>query len=185
VRRTQHRADVAGIAHAPQRHADRAGRLRELLDAVGLPPDAGNRFPHQFSGGQRQRISIARALATHPRVLVADEPVSALDVSVRAQILNLLADLVEQYSLTLVFVSHDLSVVRHVCDTVAVMHRGRLVEMGPTDKVYDAPEHPYTRRLVASIPTIRRALSGVDAAELAREAAEAGEDPTDTEDDDA
>ncbi len=164
-----------------QGHRHRSGRLRELLAAVGLQPDAGDRFPHQFSGGQRQRISIARALATSPSVLVADEPVSSLDVSVRAQILNLLADLVAEYSLTLVFVSHDLSVVQRVCDTVAVLHDGELVELGPTSQLYDAPRHPYTRRLVASIPTVRRALAGVDAATLARATAAAGADPPDVE----
>jgi peptide/nickel transport system ATP-binding protein len=141
------------------RHGDRAGRLRELLDAVGLPQDAASRYPHQFSGGQRQRISIARALAPHPKVLVADEPVSALDVSVRAQILNLLADLVERYDLTLVFVSHDLSVVRHVCDTVAVMREGEIVELGDVEQVYQAPKHEYTRELIAAAPTLRAALA--------------------------
>ena len=127
-----------------------AGRVAEMLNAVGLPPDAAERFPHQFSGGQRQRIAIARALICEPRILVADEPVSALDVSVRAQVLNLLADLVDKYRLTLVFVSHDLGVVKHLCDTVAVMHQGRIVESGPTGQVYAAPEHEYTQRLVAS-----------------------------------
>lgn len=122
-------------------------------------------------------------MSTRPSVLVADEPVSALDVSVRAQILNLLADLVEEYSLTLVFVSHDLSVVRHVCDTVAVMHRGQPVEIGPTDRVYERPEHAYTRRLVAAVPTLRRALAGVSAVELANAVVAAGADPTDTEED--
>ncbi|MET0133076.1 MAG: ATP-binding cassette domain-containing protein [Kibdelosporangium sp.] len=141
------------------RNADRGSRLRELLDAVGLPQDAANRYPHQFSGGQRQRISIARALAPHPKVLVADEPVSALDVSVRAQILNLLADLVERYDLTLVFVSHDLSVIRHVCDTVAVMRDGEIVEIGDVEQVYQAPEHDYTRELIAAAPTLRAALA--------------------------
>ena len=126
------------------------GRIAEMLDAVGLPQEAADRFPHQFSGGQRQRIAIARALICEPRILVADEPVSALDVSVRAQVLNLLSDLVDKYRLTLVFVSHDLGVVRHLCDTVAVMHRGRIVENGPTERVYTAPEHEYTKRLVAS-----------------------------------
>jgi peptide/nickel transport system ATP-binding protein len=150
------------------RPLDAPARVRELLDAVGLPPDAGDRYPHQFSGGQRQRISIARALAPRPSVLVADEPVSALDVSVRAQILNLLADLVERFRLTLVFVSHDLSVVRHVCDTIAVLHRGELVELGPSAQVAGAPEHPYTRRLVAAVPTIRAALAGRTASDLAR-----------------
>jgi peptide/nickel transport system ATP-binding protein len=151
---------------AGKRGVDVRGRVRELLDAVGLPPDAGERYPHQFSGGQRQRIAIARALAPQPSVLVADEPVSALDVSVRAQILNLLADLVEQFRLTLVFVSHDLTVVRRVCDTIAVMHRGELVELGPAAQVAEAPEHPYTRRLVAAVPTIRGALAGRTAADL-------------------
>ena len=127
-----------------------AGKLAEMLNAVGLPPDSADRFPHQFSGGQRQRIAIARALICEPRILVADEPVSALDVSVRAQVLNLLSDLVDKYRLTLVFVSHDLGVVKHLCDTVAVMHQGRIVESGPTGQVYANPGHEYTRRLVAS-----------------------------------
>ncbi|ALG06125.1 ATP-binding cassette domain-containing protein [Kibdelosporangium phytohabitans] len=134
-------------------------RLAELLDAVGLPQEAASRYPHQFSGGQRQRISIARALAPNPKVLIADEPVSALDVSVRAQILNLLADLVERYELTLVFVSHDLSVVRHVCDTVAVMRRGEIVELGDVEQVYRHPSHEYTRELIAAAPTLRTALA--------------------------
>jgi peptide/nickel transport system ATP-binding protein len=160
--------DIVAEPLAGRREADVPGRVRELLAAVGLPPDAADRYPHQFSGGQRQRISIARALAPRPSVLVADEPVSALDVSVRAQILNLLADLVERFGLSLVFVSHDLTVVRHVCDTIAVLHRGELVELGPAHQVADAPEHPYTRRLVAAVPTIRGALSGRTAADLAR-----------------
>ncbi|MCY7364095.1 MAG: ATP-binding cassette domain-containing protein [Frankiaceae bacterium] len=146
---------------------DAATRVPELLADVGLPPDAGDRFPHQFSGGQRQRISIARALAPRPTVLVADEPVSALDVSVRAQILNLLGDLVKQHALTLVFVSHDLSVVRHVCDTVAVLRRGEIVEQGTVEQVHSAPRHDYTRRLIGAVPTLRGALAGVTAAELA------------------
>jgi peptide/nickel transport system ATP-binding protein len=160
--------DIVAEPLAGKREPDVPGRVAELLAAVGLPPDAGDRYPHQFSGGQRQRISIARALAPRPSVLVADEPVSALDVSVRAQILNLLADLVERYRLTLVFVSHDLAVVRHVCDTIAVLHHGELVELGPAARVADAPEHPYTRRLVAAVPTIRGALAGRTAADLAR-----------------
>ena len=131
-----------------------AARVAELLDAVGLPPDAAHRYPHQFSGGQRQRISIARALSPRPRVLVADEPVSALDVTVRAQILELLLRLVADYGLTLVFVSHDLSVVRHLCDSVAVLHDGEIVERGPTAKVYDRPRHSYTRSLLAAVPTL-------------------------------
>ena len=134
-------------------------RVAELLLAVGLSEDAGARYPHQFSGGQRQRISIARALAPKPSVLIADEPVSALDVSVRGQILDLLDDLVEQFSLTLVFVSHDLGVVRHVCDRVAVMRRGEIVELGDVEQVYDAPEHEYTRELLAAAPSLRAALA--------------------------
>jgi oligopeptide/dipeptide ABC transporter ATP-binding protein len=158
--------DIVAEPLAGRREPDVRGRVAELLAAVGLPPDAGDRYPHQFSGGQRQRISIARALAPRPSVLVADEPVSALDVSVRAQILNLLADLVERFRLTLVFVSHDLSVVRHVCDTTAVLHRGELVELGPSAQVAEAPQHPYTRRLVAAVPTIRGALAGRTTADL-------------------
>jgi peptide/nickel transport system ATP-binding protein len=147
------------ICEPLDRDYDKAERLRELLDAVGLPQDAAFRYPHQFSGGQRQRISIARALAPYPKVLVADEPVSALDVSVRAQILSLLADLVERYDLTLVFVSHDLSVIRHVCDTVAVMRQGKIVEWGDVGQVYQQPSHPYTRELIAAAPTLSRALA--------------------------
>ena len=147
--------------------ASRRARLDELLDAVGLPGAAARRWPHQFSGGQRQRIAIARALSTHPRVLLADEPVSALDVSVRAQVLNLLTTLVDQFTLTLVFVSHDLSVVQHVCDTIAVMRRGELVEQGPTRRVATAPTHPYTRQLLGAVPHLRAALAGRDAAALA------------------
>ncbi|OXM74503.1 MULTISPECIES: ABC transporter ATP-binding protein [Amycolatopsis] len=134
-------------------------RVAELLTAVGLPADAAGRYPHQFSGGQRQRISIARALAPRPRVLIADEPVSALDVSVRKQILDLLAELTERFALTLVFVSHDLAVVRRVCDTVAVMRRGELVELGAVEQVYDDPRHPYTRELVAAAPNLRAELA--------------------------
>jgi ABC-type glutathione transport system ATPase component len=153
----------------------RRERVAELLEAVGLSPDAADRYPHQFSGGQRQRISIARALAPSPGILVADEPVSALDVSVRAQVLNVVMDLVEQLSLTLVFVSHDLSVVRRVCDRVAVMHQGQVVETGSTNEVYENPRHPYTQRLVAAVPTLAKALAGVSAAELAG-AAHSGKD---------
>ena len=161
--------DIVAEPLVAQGEGGRRNRVGELLEAVGLRADAADRYPHQFSGGQRQRISIARALAPRPRILVADEPVSALDVSVRAQVLNLIADLVDDLSLTLVFVSHDLSVVGHVCDRVAVMHRGQIVEMGRTEEVYTNPQHPYTRRLIAAIPTLAKALSGVAAADLSQE----------------
>lgn len=134
-------------------------RVAGLLDAVGLSPQVQDRYPHEFSGGQRQRISIARALAPNPSVLIADEPVSALDVSVRGQILDLLASLVEQFALTLIFVSHDLGVVRHVCDRVAVMRRGEIVELGDVEQVYDAPQHEYTRELLAAAPNLRAELA--------------------------
>ena len=142
---------VLGIGAA----ADRRARVRELLEAVGLPRASAARYPHEFSGGQRQRIAIARALAPRPRVLIGDEPVSALDVSVRAQILNLLEDLRVGFQLTLVLVSHDLSVVRHMSDRVLVMKSGEVVEAGPTRDIFRAPQHPYTRLLLDSIPRLR------------------------------
>jgi ABC-type glutathione transport system ATPase component len=133
---------------------DHHARVRELLDAVGLPAASARRYPHEFSGGQRQRIAIARALAPRPRVLIGDEPVSALDVSVRAQILNLLEDLRVDFQLTLLLVSHDLSVVRHMTDRVLVMQRGKIVEEGATREVFKAPRHPYTQLLLQSIPRL-------------------------------
>ncbi|WP_336662454.1 ABC transporter ATP-binding protein [Leucobacter sp. USHLN154] len=139
--------------------ADRKRMVAEMLEAVGLPASSAERFPHQFSGGQRQRISIARALICRPQVVVADEPVSALDVSVRAQVLNLLADLVDEYGLTLVFVSHDLNVVRYLCDSVIVMQSGEIVEAGDTETVYRTPQHPYTKRLIDSSLTLRQELA--------------------------
>ncbi|MFE6157645.1 ATP-binding cassette domain-containing protein [Streptomyces sp. NPDC056486] len=161
--------DIVAEPLVAQGHRNRKERVAELLEAVGLQADAAQRYPHQFSGGQRQRISIARALAPRPKIIVADEPVSALDVSVRAQVLNLIADLVDELNLTLVFVSHDLSVIRHVCDRVAVMHGGQIVETGTTEQVYEDPRHPYTRRLIAAVPTLDKALSGVTAADLNQE----------------
>lgn len=130
-------------------------RLKDVLNAVDLPADAAERYPHEFSGGQRQRIAIARALAPDPEVLIADEPVSALDVSVRAQVLNLLADLVAARGLTLMFVSHDLAVVRHLCDSVVVMRAGRVEEQGSAEQVFAHPKAEYTKTLWAAVPRIR------------------------------
>jgi ABC-type glutathione transport system ATPase component len=158
--------DIVAEPLVAQGRRDSRETIAGLLASVGIPGDAVERYPHQFSGGQRQRISIARALAPTPQIIVADEPVSALDVSVRAQVLNLIADLVDERSLTLVFVSHDLSVIRHVCDRVAVMSQGRIVELGPVDQVYDEPQHPYTKRLLAAIPTLEKALAGATPADL-------------------
>lgn len=152
------RMTITDIVTEPLRSVARAERLRrteEVLDQVGLPRSAAPKYPHEFSGGQRQRIAIARALVTRPKILIADEAVSALDVSVRAQVLNLLDDLVEEYALTTVFVSHDLNVVRHSCDVVAVMNAGQIVECGPADTVFDSPKHPYTAELAAAIPRMR------------------------------
>ncbi len=135
---------------------DRRARVREVLAQVGLDADAAERFPHQFSGGQRQRIALARAIVHRPRILVGDEPLSALDVTVRAQILRLLADLRAEEGLTLVLVSHDIGVVQNVCDEVVVMRDGRVVEHGPTEKVLLQPQAAYTRQLLASVPTLPR-----------------------------
>ena len=154
------RMRVADIVLEPLRvlhiQEDRSARIAELLEAVGLPAGAARRYPHEFSGGQRQRIAIARALAPRPRVLLADEPVSALDVSVRAQILNLLEDLRLGYRLTLVLVSHDLSVVRQMSDRVLVMYRGRIVEAAETGQLFRTPRHPYTRTLLDSVPKLKK-----------------------------
>ena len=128
-------------------------RVGELMSLVGLAPRFMRKYPHEFSGGQRQRIAIARALALQPKVIIADEPVSALDVSIQAQILNLLADLGRRMNLTLLFIAHDLSVVKHISDRIAVMYLGKVVELGPATDVIERPRHPYTRALVSAIPT--------------------------------
>jgi peptide/nickel transport system ATP-binding protein/oligopeptide transport system ATP-binding protein len=147
--------EIVGEPLAVHRIGDRAARavrVAELLAMVGLPPDAQRRYPHEFSGGQRQRIAIARALALEPRLLIADEPVSALDMSIQSQIINLLAGLRARLGLAMLFISHDLSVIRHVSDRIAVMYLGRIVEIGPAAEIFARPAHPYTQALLSAVP---------------------------------
>ena len=140
------------VIHGIGTRRDRGARVRELLDVVGFNPTYTNRYPHEFSGGQRQRIGIARALALSPKLIVCDEPVSALDVSIQAQILNLLKDLQQDFGLTYLFIAHDLAVVRAMSDRIAVMNRGKLVELGPAEEVYVEPKDAYTKALLSAVP---------------------------------
>jgi oligopeptide transport system ATP-binding protein len=141
------------LVHKICTRSEVTGRVAELMKMVGLAPRFMQKYPHEFSGGQRQRIAVARALALQPKIIIADEPVSALDVSVQAQILNLLAELVRRMNLSLVFIAHDLSVVKHISDRIAVMYLGKIVELGLAAEVIERPRHPYTRALVSAIPT--------------------------------
>jgi oligopeptide transport system ATP-binding protein len=138
--------------HTRASSTERAERIRWLLEKVGLSADHAVRYPHEFSGGQRQRIGIARALATNPKIVIADEPVSALDVSIQAQVINLMQDLQQEFGLSYLFIGHDLSVVRHISDRIVVMYLGHIVEMGSAEQIYDRPMHPYTRALLAAAP---------------------------------
>ncbi len=142
----EHRKDMS--------RAEKQAKVKDLLQQVGMNPDFANRYPHEFSGGQRQRIGIARALALKPKFIVCDEPIAALDVSIQAQVVNLLEDLQQQLGLTYLFISHDLSMVRHIADRVAVMYLGKVVELAHRDELFDSPQHPYTKALLSAVPTV-------------------------------
>jgi len=147
------------IIHKLGAKAERDARIGELLEQVGLSPAYLDRYPHEFSGGQRQRVGIARALATSPEFIVADEPVSALDVSIQAQIINLLQDLQQRYRQTMLFISHDLAVVRHIANRIAVMYKGKIMEMGGNERIFSSPAHPYTELLLKSVPAVGAAIA--------------------------
>jgi len=169
------------LIHGVARGREAESRVAELLAHVGLAPEHARRYPHEFSGGQRQRIAIARALALRPKVIVADEPVSALDVSIQAQIVNLLLDLQEQFDLSYLFISHDMAVVERVSHRVAVMYLGQIVEIGPRRAVFNNPQHPYTRRLLAAVPVAdparRRPQTELSSEEIPSPVRDVGDEP--------